>query len=63
LYRHSTSPVFAFSARTWLFGVGDEHHAVVDDGRRLVDAAFAGRDVPHPAQLADVRGRDLVERL
>ena len=45
-----------------LLGRRDEHHAVVDDGRRLMALGDAGGEAPHRHQLLDVRGRDLLER-
>jgi len=40
----------------------NEHHAIVDDRRRLVSLDDAGRECPHRGQVLDVRGVDLVER-
>ena len=40
----------------------DEHHAVVDDRRRLVTVGHAGREHPHRLQPRDVVRRDLIER-
>ena len=40
----------------------DEHHAVVDDRRRLVAVGDAGGDHPRRLQPRDVGRRDLIER-
>ena len=40
----------------------DEHHAVVDDRRRLVALGGAGRHRPHRHEVFDIACRDVVER-
>ena len=40
----------------------DEHHAIVDDRRRLMALDHAGRERPHRRQVFHVRGVDLIER-
>ena len=43
-------------------GRRDEHHAAVDDRRRLVDLQFVGRNHPHLPKAAHVVAVDLSER-
>ena len=40
----------------------DEHHAIVDDRRRLMAFDHTGREGPYRREVLDVRGVDLVER-
>ena len=55
-------PVFAVERDHLVVRRGHEHHAVVDHGRRLVNARLARVDHPHRLQPADVAGVDLIER-